>query len=419
MSKCLVVGGGLLGLSTAMSLHERGFEVEVLEANSGVGLEASFANGGLLTSAMSDPWNAPGVHKHLAASMFDPASPMKLNLGQIPSLSLWGLRFLRNSSHARHSKAIAANYQLSRYSMGKTREWGDRLNLHYEAASAGTMKIFRTGASVDAPLAIAKKLAAQGMQFQQLDAAGAVALEPQLEPIKAEINSALYFPEDETGDAYLFCKALTDRLKHAGVSVHTDVQVRELVIRKGRVCGLRCDNNEFVADSVVLASGNGTPALLRGTGVSISIAPAKGYSVTFDVKDVETLPKVGVIDDVLHACVVSLGARLRAVGTAEFVGFDKRIEQVRVDNLVNLIKSVFPKIASSLVLSASENWVGFRPLSSDGVPFVGPTPIAGLYLNTGHGHLGWTMAVGSAELLADQIAGSETEISSAPYRVGR
>jgi len=405
-------------LATAKALSDQGWEVEVLEAREDVGLEASHANGGLLTPSMSDPWNAPGVHKHLAASLFDASSSMKLQLGAIPSLFFWGLRFLRNSSRQRYSEAVRSNYRLASYSLKKTDEWRRELELEYQADSAGTLKVFRGRAAMVGPLELAESLRPLGLRFQRLDAEHTLEVEPQLHAIRHQIVGALHFPDDQTGDAYLFCRALKVKLEEVGVGVRTGVAVSGLRIQKGRVVGVKTSAGSVEADSVVVASGTQTPALLRGSGMSLPIAPAKGYSVTFPAEGL-SLPRVPIIDDAMHAGITPLGNRLRVVGTAEFTGYDTCLSQARIDNLVRLLGELYPQISAEIDHDKAEAWAGFRPMSSDGKPFIGASRIKGLYFNTGHGHLGWTKAAGSACLLADLMANRKPAIDDAPFRVHR
>lgn len=418
MPKTLIIGGGLLGLASAKALSDRGWEVEVLEAREDVGLEASYANGGLLTPSMSDPWNAPGVHKHLAASLFDQSSSMKLHVSAIPSLLSWGLGFLRHSSRQRHSEAVLSNYRLASYSVERTDEWRRELELKYQADSVGSLKVFRDRAAMAGSLELAESLRPLGLRLLVLNAEQTLETEPQLHAIRDQIVGSLHFPDDQSGDAYLFCRALKVKLEEAGVRVRTGMFVSGLRVEKERLVGLRTAGGDLKADSVVVASGVQTPALLKGSGISLPIAPAKGYSVTFSTEG-QQLPRVPIIDDAMHAGITPLGNRLRAVGTAEFAGYDTRLHRVRIDNLVRLLKELYPQIAAEIDLEKAEAWAGLRPMSSDGKPFIGTSRIEGLYFNTGHGHLGWTKAAGSACLLADLMANRRPAIDEAPFRVHR
>lgn len=417
--RTIIIGGGLQGLCTAKVLSDQAESVEVLEAREGVALETSFANGGLLTASLPTPWNSPGVFKHLMASLFDPLSPMKLHLKTIPSLATWGLKFLSNSTRDRYQKATVANYKLASYSIAKTTELSQKLALGFDARCNGTLAIYRDKQSLQEVLQLLECMAGLGLEYSLLDASGAVDVEPHLSDIENQIHGALHFPDDITGDAHLFCRALEHDLKTAGINIRTDTVVEELIIQNNQVRGVKIDGEELHADRVVVAMGTRSPFLLRGTGVALPIKPAKGYSVTFDLDPDLDRPNIPIIDDSLHAAITPLGNRLRAVGTAEFCGYDTVVEERRAQNLVKLLKVVYPSLVESIDMSKGVAWAGLRPMSCDGKPFIGPSKIKGLYINAGHGQLGWTMAMGSAHLLADLLAERTPAIDGTPFAIHR
>ena len=391
----------------------------MFEAREGVALETSCANGSLLTPAMSDPWNAPGVYRLLAASLFDPSSPMKLHPAAIPSLLKWGVRFLRNSTLARYRAATRSNYRLARYSVERTRELRDRLGLQYDAAAVGSMKLFRCRASFERSLALARLLEPLGLRCEVLDRDGAVSMEPALLSIREQIVSALRFPDDECGDARKFCEALAQVLPLTGGTLLTGTRVSALAVENGRAIGVITDKGLHRAAAVVAAAGNATPRLVRPLGISLAIRPVKGYTVTIDASRVEGRPLIPVIDDDSHAAVVPIGTRLRVAGTAEFAGMDTTLREERIAALHTLLATVYPAIAQSIDHANVEKWAALRPVSADGLPFIGATRVRNLFVNAGHGHLGWTLAVGSAHLVADAITGERSAIDPAAYCANR
>jgi D-amino-acid dehydrogenase len=419
MAETVIVGGGLLGLATAQALLERGEPATVIEAREDVALETSSGNAGMMTPSMGDPWNGPGVHRHLAASLLDPRSPMKLRLRALPSLTTWGVRFLRNSASDRHLAATEANFLLGSYSVQQTRSLRERLGLDYDAADRGTMKVFRDPAAMQPPLELARHLAKLGLQVIELDAAGAVAEEPMLADIRRHIAGALRFPDDAVGDSMKFCQGLRSGLVRAGVGVRVSVRAERLLVDRGVVRGVATDRGEVEADRVIVACGTWSPKLLRSAGVSLPVKPAKGYSLTVDVTGAIRRPGIPVVDDAMHAAVAPLGDRLRVAGTAEFAGFDTTIDRVRVENLAALLRAIYPGLARSVDFSKAVAWTGLRPMSCDGKPFIGESAVRGLYVNSGHGHLGWTLAVGSGQLLADLVVGRKPAIDPVPFRVDR
>ena len=415
----LVIGGGLIGLTSAYVLQAMGESVTVLEANDGIGLESTYANGGLLTASMSDPWNAPGAVKQLVQSLVDPASAMKLRLKALPSLVCWGLHFLRHASAQRHRAATAANYQLAAYSIAKTQALREHLGLAYQASGVGALKLFRDKTAMAESLSIAQQLAPLGLVFQQLTAEGVIEQEPALRPIHKAIAGGLYFPDDESGDALLFCQALAGEFERIGGRIQTMTAVQGFGVAKQAVVGVETAQGFITAKRVVLSAGHQSPRLLKPTGQGLRIKPVKGYSLTLEIEDrllqAALRPRIPVIDDGLHAAATPLGTRLRLAGTAEFAGFDQRLDQRRIDNLWNLLQALYPLIYRHSDRCAALPWTGLRPVSADGKPFIGPSAVKGLYINAGHGHLGWTMAMGSAHVLAALIGGQTPAICPRPF----
>ncbi|MCG8503037.1 MAG: D-amino acid dehydrogenase [Sphingomonadales bacterium] len=415
----LVIGGGLLGLTSALALIEAGFRVTVIEKQSDVGLGASFANGATLTPSMSDPWNFPGVHRTLIRSLFQPTSPVALRPAALPSLVAWGIRFLANSTPARHRASTRQNFRLARYSLHETQRLQDRFNLDFESRKRGVLRLFRNAGEMAAPLAVAEMLAPEGLDYKILDAGGAAAAEPQLSGIREQIAGAIHYPIDETGDAHLFCQALKQTIRRLGGEILCGTEVCGIQRRGSRVTGVSLTKGDLPAERVVVAAAHASPSLLSDAGLCLPVKPVKGYSITIDTAELGNVPTVPVVDETLHGLITPLDGRLRIAGTAEFAGPDTRIRPERIAGLLSLLGQLYPHIRKRVRDGAVSPWAGLRPMSADGRPFIGETGIGGLYLNTGHGHLGWTMAAGSAKLLADLVTGSAPAIEPAPFRATR
>jgi D-amino-acid dehydrogenase len=417
--KIIVVGGGLLGLASAQALLERGHEITVLEALDGVGLETSFANGGLITPSKSEPWNGPDAVRHLLLSIFKSSSAFVLRPKAIPSLIFWGIDFLMNSTPSRQMLSLKANFELASFSKEKTNELRNRLGLNFAHRSAGTLNVFREGESITAIRDQAEYLARLGLRYEELDTDGAMKVEPALKHAREIIKGAFFFPDDDSGDAHLFCRELQRVIVSAGATVKTGTQVTGIAVKKGAVIGVETGDGHIKADAVVIAAGNGSMALVRPLGLSLPIRPAKGYSLTLALDGIDVMPRTPVIDETRHAAVTPMNMRLRLTSTVEFAGFDKRIDPQRIDGLFSLLGELYPGIASKIDRGNATPWAGLRPVSSDGRPFIGPCKVPGLYINTGHGPLGWTLAMGSAHLLADLIDGRPPGIDANPFDAAR
>lgn len=411
----VVIGGGLAGVTTGVELSTRGLRVTLLEADAELGNGASHANGGILSVTRPEPWNAPGVFRHLASSLFDPRSSMKLRLRAVPGLGLWGLDFLRHSAAVRHRHATLVNYRLAVHSMAVLEHWRTTFDLEFDAARRGCLDLFPDEASLAGGEALVDALRAEGARIELLDRAGTLAVEPALAAARDRFACALYYPDDGVGDARRFLLALAAVGQQHGMQIRTRTRVDRLLVERGRVVGIEAAG-ERIAGSVVLAAGIDAPALARRAGLSLPIRPAKGYSVTIDAAPFgDAAPKLPVIDEAMHAGVSPLGDRLRLVGTAEFTGRDTRIRAERIDNLFALLERLFPEHAPRIDRGSAVPWAGLRPMTADGVPIVGASGMDGLWLNCGHGPLGWTLGPGSSRLLADLIERRTPAIDAASY----
>lgn len=416
--KTVVIGGGLIGLSSALQLTLAGEEVIVLDRSS-IASGASDKNGGMLTPSMPDPWNGPGVHTQLFASLFDSNSAMKLRLKAVPSLTSWGLRFLRHSSQKSFAKATFANWVLADYSIKEMSKLRSQSAPDYDHATVGTMKVFRSVAAMEHSIGVTESLRDCDLDYRILDRPEVVAREPALADCADALVGGIAYPNDESGDSKKFCDFLSRVIVENGGIVSTELAVLGLEVRQGKISGVRTEQGVQGARRVVVAMGCDSGSFLRREGVAVSIKPVKGYSLTFGTEGLSNTPQIPVIDDGMHAAVVPIGGRLRVAGTAEFTGFDTTIRQARVDNLFDLLRALYPSIANQLQLEDGQAWAGLRPVSSDGLPYIGESGIRNLFVNSGHGHLGWSMAMGSASLLTDLILGNKPAIDPTPYHVSR
>jgi len=414
----IVVGGGLAGLASAYALAEAGYAVRVLERREDVALETSYANGGILTPSMPDPWNAPGVHWQLLRWLGREDAPMLLRPWAIPSYIGWGLRFLANSAPRSYDASMRANYRLCHYSVERLRAWRAALDLEYALGTRGTLEVYRDPRSFHQAVAELRALAPLGLLGEPLDPAGVARLEPLLAEVRGDLVGGIHFPADESGDAQLFCRALCTRLEARGVAVGLNTPVRAVRVAAGRVVGVETEAGLLPGSQVVIAAGPWSTALLAACGVRVEVQPVKGYSLSIPIDPSEG-PLHALADDSLHAVMTPLGTTLRLAGTAEFSGWDLTLRPGRIEALWRLLAALSPSLARRVDRSAARPWCGLRPMSADGRPYIGATRVAGLYVNTGHGHLGWTQAAGSGSLLAQLMAGDPAAIDPRPFAPAR
>lgn len=406
----LVIGGGLIGVSTAWFLAERGFAVTLLERREGAALETSYANGGLITPSQSDPWNAPGTLMHLLSWLGREDSPLLLRPRALPGMWRWGLKFLLASRAAPWWRATEANLRLGLYSAECLSALREQLDLKYDDLRAGTLKVFRESHALEKSATLADSLTPAGLSHRVLSPAEAVALEPLLGPVSAGLAGAIHYPRDQSGDAHAYTCALEQHARKAGVQFMYDTGLQRFEVQHGRISAALTTQGPLNADSYVLAAGNACPELLAPLGIQLPMYPVKGYSVTIAAQPWRRPLSVPLVDFENKMVLTPLGARLRIAGTAEFNGFDTRLNPRRGGSILARALGLIPEIAEQVEAGGVQHWAGLRPMTSDGPPILGETPCANLFLNTGHGPLGWTFGAGSGRVVADVVAGRQPEI---------
>jgi D-amino-acid dehydrogenase len=417
--RALVLGSGLAGITAAYFLRKNGLDVTVVDRAAGPARETSYANGSMITPSLADPWNSPGVFGVLLRSLGRENAAMLLRPSALPSLIGWGIAFLRNSSKRNFERNYLSNVGFVHYSQWVMRDLLQAHALAFDHVYDGTVKIFRDPAAYDYGIKVAHFLKQAGVQHRPLDRAALLDAEPQLDAVIDEICGGIAFPGDETGNARLFCEELRRVCATDGVAFRFGENVVDIATDRKRVTGLRTAKETLAADVYVLAAGSFSATWAKHLRFELPVRPAKGYSISVPMHRWERRPRVPIVDDSLHAALVPVGGVLRVAGTAEFAGYDTAVRPERIENLRNLLRRVYPQFAESVEGIDVNPWCGLRPLTPDGMPIVGRTPLDNLFVNTGHGPLGWSMACGSGKAVADIAAGRATDIDIGAFALTR
>jgi D-amino-acid dehydrogenase len=414
--KVLVLGSGVIGVTTAHFLARAGHEVVVVDRQREAALETSFANAGEISPGYSAPWAAPGLPVKAIKWLFMRHRPLVIWPVLDPAMWLWGLSLLRNCTAARYEENKSRMLRLAQYSRACLETLRADTGIRYDERMQGTLQLFRTQAQLDGAAADVAILERFGVQHEVLDRAGCIRAEPALAHVGAKIAGGLRLPGDETGDCFLFTQNLARIAASAGVAFRQQTRILRMHADGDRIAGIATDAGDMTADAYVVALGSYSPLILRPLGLSIPVYPVKGYSLTLPIVDAARAPESTVMDETYKVAVTRLGDRIRVGGTAELMGYSLALREARRDALDHVVTDLF---AGGGDLSRATFWTGLRPMTPDGPPLIGGTRYRNLYLNTGHGTLGWTMAAGSARVLADVISGRRPGIDLAGLTIER
>ena len=417
--KILVIGAGLMGITSAYELLVRGYEVTLIDELDSPASSASYANAGMLTPSMPEPWNGPGVYKNLIKSLFNSDASMRLRWHAIPGLMDWGIKFLKYSSKSHFEKACRDNFYLTSFSLKKTQEIAERLNLEYCRGKSGTLSIFRQAEDFLVKQGLYQSLNEMGMNCDVLEAEEIIHLVPALSEMKSEIYKGIHFHEDEFGDAHLFCCELLENFIDGGGEVKYGEAVKKVNIKNEKVIGINTSNDFIESENILVCAGAKSPIILGTANINLDVKPAKGYSVTTEIQGLKELLPLPILDDSMNIVFTPLGNRLRMVSTAEFAGYDNSIDKKRIEMMLESLNKILPRVFSKVNKDNILPWTGHRPMSCDGKPFIGESKIKGLYVNCGQGPLGWTLAMGSANLIADIISRKKPAIDPMLFSMNR
>lgn len=410
--KIAVFGAGIIGVSSAWWLAQSGHEVEVIERRAGVALETSRANGGQISVCYAEPWANPHTLRKVLRWLGRRDAPLAFSPRLSPRQWLWCARYLMQCRNSRYIENLRAMVRMAQYSRGCLQDLRTRLNLHYDHLERGILAFYRDPREFDHARRSAALMQELGVSRRVIDADEVLSIEPALGALRGQIIGGDYTAEDESGDVHLFTRALAEHARAAGVQFRFDTRLSRLVPGDGRIAVAEVIEPDgwfrpLHADVYVLALGSFTPDLLGSLGIDCPVYPAKGYSATFSLRDPAAAPQVSLIDQESKIVFSRLGDRLRMAGTAEIGGYSRALNTRRCNNLVQQARAMFP---SALDFDNVQYWAGLRPTTPSNVPLIGRTPVGNLYLNTGHGSLGWTMGVGSGKALADLVSRRTPEI---------
>jgi D-amino-acid dehydrogenase len=406
--RVLVLGAGVIGCTAAYELAADGHDVTLIDRQQGPALETSYANAGEVSPGYSAPWAGPGVPLKAIKWLLMNHRPLVLR----PHLDLpmvgWILAMLRNCTAHRYEINKGRMVRLAEYSRDCLKALRAATGIDYDQRTLGTLQLFRTQAQLDGTGKDIGILERYQVPYQVLDREGCIEHEPALVRVKDKFVGGLRLPGDETGDCFKFTNRVAELARAKGARLRFNETIQSLLTDGKRITGVVTNVGRVQADAYLVALGSYSPLLLRSLGVHIPVYPVKGYSITVPIADPAGAPESTVMDETHKVAVTRLGDRIRVGGTAELTGYSLKLHEARRSTLMHVVGDLFPDGGD---LGRAEYWCGLRPMTPDGTPIVGGTDLPNLYLATGHGTLGWTMAAGTARVLADLIAGRPPAIS--------
>ncbi|MGT2505550.1 D-amino acid dehydrogenase [Cupriavidus basilensis] len=417
--RVLVLGSGVIGVTSAWYLARAGHDVTVIDREAAPALGTSFANAGQISPGYASPWAAPGVPLKAIKWMFQEHAPLTIR----PDGSLFQLRWmwqmLMNCTADRYAVNKERMVRLAEYSRDCIRTLRADTGIAYEGRQQGTLQIFRTDEQLDGAAKDIAVLEQAGVPYQLLSREELAASEPALAAVSHKLSGGLRLPNDETGDCQLFTQKLAAMAEGLGVQFQYNRSIDGLLTRGDAVTGAMIGGEPVTADLVVVALGSWSTPFVKNflPGLSnLPVYPLKGFSLTVPMTDADRSPVSTVLDETYKVAITRFDDRIRVGGMAQIVGYDRTLDPAKRRTLEHVVTDLFPGAGD---VSRASFWTGLRPMTPDGTPIVGPTPLKGLWLNTGHGTLGWTMACGSGKLLSDLVSGTSPAIRADDLSVAR
>lgn len=413
--RVVVLGSGVVGVTSAWYLNQAGHEVTVIDRQPGAALETSAGNAGQISPGYAAPWAAPGVPLKAIKWMFQRHAPLAMRLDGSPFQLKWMWQMLRNcdTQHYQHNKSRMV--RLAEYSRDCLKALRHSTGIQYEGRQGGTLQLFRTTQQFDSATKDIAVLKDAGVPFKLLLSGELSGVEPGLAETAHKLTGGLWLPNDETGDCQLFTQNLARMAQAAGVNFRFNTPIERLLYENQKIYGVKLGDEVLKADAYVLALGSYSTGLLKDI-VDIPVYPLKGYSLTIPIKQASAAPTSTVLDETYKVAITRFDHRIRVGGMAEIVGFNTELLPSRRQTLEMVVDSLYPGAGE---IEKATFWTGLRPMTPDGTPIVGRTPFNNLWLNTGHGTLGWTMACGSAQLISDLLSGKPPAIEYKDLAVER
>ncbi|KVL17468.1 D-amino acid dehydrogenase [Burkholderia cepacia] len=413
--RVVILGSGVVGVASAYYLARAGHEVTVIDREAGPALETSFANAGQISPGYAAPWAAPGVPLKAVKWMFEKHAPLAIRLDGTRFQLQWMYQMLRNCTAERYAVNKGRMVRLAEYSRDCLQALRADTGIQYEGRTGGTLQLFRTQQQLDGAAKDIAVLQEANVPFELLSPVDLKNAEPALAAVSHKLTGGLRLPGDETGDCQLFTTRLAALAESLGVKFRYNTPIDALAIAGGKIAGVQCGSETVRADAYVVALGSYSTSFISNL-MKIPVYPLKGYSITAPIVNEAAAPVSTVLDETYKIAITRFDQRIRVGGMAEIVGFDKKLRAARRETLEMCVNDLFPGGGDT---SKATFWTGLRPMTPDGTPIVGRTPVSNLFLNTGHGTLGWTMSCGSGQLLADLISGKMPAIQADDLSVHR
>ena len=406
--RVIVLGSGVIGVASAYYLARQGAEVTVLDRQSGPAEETSFGNAGQISPGYSTPWAAPGIPFKAVKWMFQHHAPLAINLDGSMWQLQWMAQMLKNCNPQSYAVNKERMMRVAEYSRDCLRELRKDTGIHYENRAKGTLQLFRKEAQMEAVQRDISVLEECGVSYELLNGNELGRVEPALANAQDKLVGGLHLPNDETGDCYLFTNALAQIAKELGVNFQFNQNVEKLIVEGDQIKGVQVNGKVLTADRYVLAFGSYSRDFLKPLDLQLPVYPVKGYSLTIPIVDPAFAPQSTVLDDTYNIAITRFDQRIRVGGMAELSGFNLGLNEDRRATLQMVTQDLFP----GGDMEQASFWTGLRPMTPDSTPIIGATRFKNLFLNTGHGTLGWTMACGSGKLISDIVLNHKTDIST-------